>query len=843
MKYFRDKYIPTKVTRDTLVKKLAEAKATRNEAKIALAQYNLDLLDNDFNGDIELYKRNAGIQNMRLITLEETVDKFANGRFRIINMAGGKSRGTVLRSTVEGVYGSIKAKDPVAVSFALRELLGRLPETTKHPEIVQGVLDRLRQGVKERFPNENKRPLGAALTNGMNILSSQGLDAGAVESAPHMSWDGRVLQKRMLVQYENNEGDISVGVVDSLAPVDKNDDNPNQYNDYVLVRFKDQSGKIGSPVKISSKNLKVLDDTGMSQESRDRMTVYTPNLKGDERILARFGEAFLLQQRAKDGFKIPGQSDTISDGYRPAFAAAPEMYNTDNAAPGGYLYDKDGLPIGQIAAVRDAKSESGEDGYSIAYVEPDGSLGFIGVKAGEIRAPKVGLVSSDGRGSKDSDPGFTPNPADFSDIGLDAPSIGNTFSDPEEPLFSIIELAPLVAKPEVAAGLVSQLIKLNQARAAAIETPDSDELRAKYKEELQNAYSLFSDMSFVGGSFTGQGSKPLVVPSDDLLDPADITAINAKLQATKKRQEATATEKKPAATYDEVVAARSTPEATYDGYMPQGFQAEPVAESMAFETAQHTKIFKQIVEMFGGDVTTGISDKLAAALASSATRSQYVGLDGQINIGPMRHMTNEFGDRISVSKNSDGSYSANDEDLETTGQVFANLRSKLNLGDKPLSAALIDDSSAGRALGFVWTSAMWSSTSPRQAVAHLVTSRIPKPGERAPFFKDDEKFVPGRSWWSVDLKSEPERLAEYIMSHELGHVMQGEAMRQFGQNLSQTTWNKFYGPVARSHRVSQYGQTNYNEHFAESFAKFMLTGEAHPEFKKFLADTGLLKAE
>jgi hypothetical protein len=71
--------------------------------------------------------------------------------------------------------------------------------------------------------------------------------------------------------------------------------------------------------------------------------------------------------------------------------------------------------------------------------------------------------------------------------------------------------------------------------------------------------------------------------------------------------------------------------------------------------------------------------------------------------------------------------------------------------------------------------------------------------------------------------------------------MQPEALRQFGKNLSQAVWNRFYGPVAGSHKVSQYGTTNNNEHFAESFAKFLMTGQAHPEFMKFLQTTGLLK--
>jgi hypothetical protein len=838
----------SRATRETLVADVARAKAGKNKYEIDDAEYQLDLLDNFFDGDIEKYRDNSKLQSAKLLTIEDTVDKYANGRGYLLNRARGKAEGTVMRGAVNGIYGAIKDKDSQAMAQVMKELFGRLPELPKHPKVVQTALERIRAGVKLRFPNENQRELGAVITNGYKVLSGEGLDAGAQDSAPHVSWDGKILEKGFLVEYTNNDNETSVGFIDSLVESEKNTDRPNQYSDYVLVRFRDQSGRIGSPIKLPSKNLAVLDNTGMSDEALGRLTAYSPNLKDDEMRLARFGEAFMIQKMARDSMVRMDQMNEIGDGFRPP-KADPAFWSNDNVSPGKYLYDKNGLPLGQIAAVRVVSSDSAAaSGFNIAYVTPDGKLEFIGVKSGEIRAPKEDLNSKDGRGSNDSDEDFTPNPANFSDIGLDASSIGSDAVDPESALIDTVNSAPISAAGSgLIAGSLASLVKV-QSSKAALEADPTDENKAAYKDALSSYYGRLSVLNAMGGATYNRDVAPLQVPSDNLLTPEDVADINGKIRATVKEEVKPfdAVEVAPL-TYEQIVEVRSAPENTYSGYLPQGWAPQPVQASMDFEKNKHAEVFKQIVSTVAGDSAAGISDSLAESLAVGLMRSQLTNpLTNEYEAPAWHSLSNELGDTIRVSRKrkpgEEKGYNSTDAEIDTVANVFQRMRDTLNIGDKPFDFAMFDskDTESTSALGFVYTAAMWSSTSAYQARAHAIMDKLP--GMKKEMLADKGKpFEPGKSWWAVDLAGREDDLLEYIASHEMGHVMQGEAMRQFGQNLSQAVWNKFYGPVASSHKVSQYGTTNNNEHFAESFAKFLMTGQAHPEFMKFLETTGLLK--
>jgi len=831
----------SKATPDSLAAALAKAEAGKNTYEIEDAKFNLDLLNNYFGGDIEKYKDNSKLQSAKLLTIEQTVDRYANGRGYMLNRARGKSDGTVMRSAVNGIFGAIQAKDTDTVTEIFKELSGRMPEFPKHPEVLQKMLDRLRAGAKLRFPTADQRSLNAIISNAFINFSREGMDLGTIDSAPHVSWEGRILQEGWLVKYTGNNVS-SVGIVERLIKADKNTQSPNEYGDYALVRFKDQTGRLSEAVKIAGKDLEVLDESGLTPEALQQVTIYTPRLKGDEMRESRYGEAFMIQKMARDSILRMDQMGQISDGFRPP-KTDPAFWDNSVAVPGRYLYDKAGLPLGQIAAVRETTSDAGEDGFSIAYVTPDNVLQFIGVKAGQIRAPKADLNSKDGRGSNDSDPGFTPNSADFSDIGLDAASIGGDAVNVEDALIDLVNNSPLAADgPAIIAGSVAALMKVNTAKAAHAADP-SDGNKEAYKKALTSYYGRVAVLAASAADAYNREFAPSALASDDILTPDEVASLNAKFRATVmevSKSKPNMPETAPL-TYDEIVDARLAPENTYSGYTPQGWSPLDVQASMDFEKNKHTEVFKEIVSMVGGDAATGISDTLAESLAVGLMRSQNVDPTTNTYRAPnWQSINNEAGDVIHISKKGEG-YNSTDAEIDTVSNVFQKMRDKLNLGDKPMEFAMFDsrDTEPTGALGFVYTRAMWSNSSAYQARAHALMDKLPS--VKKDLANDKEPFEPGKSWWSVDLAGREDDLLEYIASHEMGHVMQGEAMRQFGQNLSQETWDKFYGPVARSHKVSQYGQSNNNEHFAESFVKFLMTGQAHPEFMKFLQTTGLLK--
>lgn len=840
LKYFRGKY-NSKATEASLIKALDVAEAGGKDSEIELAKYNLNLLREDFNGDISLYRRNAAIQTMKLITLEETVDKYANGRFYLVNNASGKSNGSVLRSAVEGVYGSIKNNDVQGLAEVFNELKGRLPDMVKDPKIATLVLDRVRQGVKDRFPADNQRILNAFITNGYNAWTKEGFDQDTLESAPHVGWKGSVLRRNMLVEYTNNNNDKSVGIIHSVIASDKNENQPNQYEDYVRVSFRGQDGKIAAPIKISAKNIQVLDDTGLSDETLKQLTIYTPNIKGDEMRRARFGDKYLLQQRSRYSDMFPGATDTLGDGFSPRIVD-PAQYKVDDLAPGGYLYDNAGLPVGQIAAVRDTTSESGDKGYTFAHVDPNGKLGFTSVKAGETRAPKPELSKADGRGSAESDAGFTPNPADFADAGFDPASISSDSSDAQEVFTGIIEGSDFYDSSEALA-VLGKLAKLEMAKVA-YEEADSDEVKAAQKEVYRNAlasyYTSLAKYKAVGARSNGAAYTPDSIPGDAIIGADEVVNINAKIKATYKPfNESETKSKKAKVSYAQLIEEYSSPQNTYSGYLPEGWSASSAADQVALSVDAQKSGFNGIIDIVSDGKVT-LSDALLESLAQREVVSRNVDSTGELQPLKYHTLTNATGDTISSYRTNSGEgYLATEADLETSASVINAVRSKLNIGDAPLNHVLVSSVGSEGALGYVWTREMWNADE-RYASFHSVVERVNKfIAEKG--VSPKEEFVQGQSWFAVDLSQDPELMRRYVASHELGHVMQGKVLRNLNVSPNQKEWDRLYGPIARSYRISQYGTSNNNEHFAESFARWELTGEADPGFLKFLADAGLLK--
>jgi hypothetical protein len=855
LKYFRGKN-KSKVTEDQLLKNLARAEARGKEDEIGLAEYNLRLLREEFGGNIEAYRENATIQNMKLITLEETADKFLTGRFYLVNNAEGKSKGTVLRSAVDGIYGAMESNQVDAVIEGLKELSGRLPDLVKNPKIAQMVLDRFRAGVAKRFPDGNKSTLSALVTNGYKSWTKESYDSAAVDEAPHVSWNGTIVAPDMLVEYTNNNNDKSVGVVHSVVPSDKNVDpnSPNQYFDYIKVSFRGQDGKLQPPVVVSAKNTKVLDagsvfdDNGdIIDEAASQLTIYTPNLKGEELRRARFGDRYIQLQKSRYQDMFPGVTDSISSGYSPR-AVDPALYNVDDLTPGNYLYDSEGLPVGQIAAVRETTSESGDKGYTFAHVDPQGVVGFTSVKAGETRAPKVDISKEDGRGSSASDEGFTPNPADFQDAGLDAEGIGSDSSDAEQALVDTVADSTFLRSSESLLA-IAELASLTKAKFD-YENSESEEDKATakeaYKTLVASYYTRLAKYKAMAAKFDGAEYDPASIPSDSILDSSDVVAINAKIKATHPPFKASNRgNSRPVRTYDELAEEYSKPENTYSGYLPEGWTAPSGSSVVEEERSKAKTTLTLIAESLLGDKAS-ISDSVFDMFSKRAALELFVNdSSGEFKTPNYHRLVNATGDRVDVSTNTRAAdYVAQERYIDVSASVISTLRDKLDLGDAPLTHVLQSSSDvaglgSGGAFGYVWSNAMFDPYD-NFANFHSIVDRVNR------FIEDlqsspRENFVQGRSWFAVDLSQNPELAVRYVASHELGHVMQGKILRNLGVYPSQREWDKAYGPVADSYRISQYGTSNYNEHFAESFVRWELTGEAEPQFLKFLTDARLLK--
>jgi hypothetical protein len=75
----------------------------------------------------------------------------------------------------------------------------------------------------------------------------------------------------------------------------------------------------------------------------------------------------------------------------------------------------------------------------------------------------------------------------------------------------------------------------------------------------------------------------------------------------------------------------------------------------------------------------------------------------------------------------------------------------------------------------------------------------------------------------------------HVIAHEFGHTIQNFI------NIFGFKTNPRYAKVA-AEKITRYGESSYGEHFAESFSKFLQTGEASEVFKDFLVESGILSS-
>ena len=104
---------------------------------------------------------------------------------------------------------------------------------------------------------------------------------------------------------------------------------------------------------------------------------------------------------------------------------------------------------------------------------------------------------------------------------------------------------------------------------------------------------------------------------------------------------------------------------------------------------------------------------------------------------------------------------------------------------------------------------------------------------------NDVSFNP--DWYSTDVKS-LNSAYEHIIVHETGHLMMYKhwgSDKDSGRSSLVADMKKF----KVSGGASQYGDQSPSENFAEQYAKYLLTGDASPEFLALLESKGLTKAQ
>ena len=107
----------------------------------------------------------------------------------------------------------------------------------------------------------------------------------------------------------------------------------------------------------------------------------------------------------------------------------------------------------------------------------------------------------------------------------------------------------------------------------------------------------------------------------------------------------------------------------------------------------------------------------------------------------------------------------------------------------------------------------------------------------------DAEYDPETSWNSVSLKDYNDRLTHssyHEMSHTIAYNAWGKGEYDTGGDALQEDYDKF-GVTGQV--VSQYGKQSVEEHFAEALARYIMVGDATPEFMALLESKNLLKSQ
>lgn len=210
-----------------------------------------------------------------------------------------------------------------------------------------------------------------------------------------------------------------------------------------------------------------------------------------------------------------------------------------------------------------------------------------------------------------------------------------------------------------------------------------------------------------------------------------------------------------------------------------------------------------------------------------------------------REIVDNRGNTIRVYRNPKskdvGNTTASNENLKTAAESFSAIADRVGTDKLPLTISFTSpsnitpigiDSSRSDELG-------WAVPS---AGGHVIVSRHigkAKPGRT---------YDPKTSYNSVVAQTDEEYIKHTII-HELGHVVMykhwgNDTVGNRGEKELKAAYTNLGIQITSGEdRVSGYGAGDIMEHFAEAYARYIMTGDASPKFLELLRSKGLLKSQ
>ena len=261
-------------------------------------------------------------------------------------------------------------------------------------------------------------------------------------------------------------------------------------------------------------------------------------------------------------------------------------------------------------------------------------------------------------------------------------------------------------------------------------------------------------------------------------------------------------------------------------------------------TARILAGIKDAQDMYSGFFdTSNLSDAEKKIRENSwAARSlRSLSLQGKANKAAFAEVIDDRGNVIRIFNNprSVGKAVGTDEDVRAVAKSLKMIRDAVGSDKKPVVISIVANSSFlpsqrdsdtdSNTLGFAFSG----------GGAHILPSRLKtnwdKSGASGPYGSN--------SWHSAEYTTYEGKVIHTVI-HEIAHVMMykywGDDRKDNGATALRRDYTKF---GLDGQFVSRYGQKNASEHFAEAYSRYILTGDATPEFMNLLRSKGLLKSQ
>lgn len=239
-----------------------------------------------------------------------------NGRDRRFNKSTA-AWWTQMRKEKASLFQALESGDTQAATAIFRSYINGVPDTNAAKDTVKRVMS---SAIDALYPNPNDARAKKAFISKIADEIDQELDPTGSPVKPHLSRNGRVVEKGNYVRWTNNEGETVVGRVSDLLGADNPNGGKYFYSDFAYVTFNDRDEK--NPVLLNTKNMEVVD-------GEPALSDYKSWIREDDLKLRRYEEA--------------------------GFTFDPET---------GIFYDADGNPVDRLSGDEygDEDGGDGEDG-------------------------------------------------------------------------------------------------------------------------------------------------------------------------------------------------------------------------------------------------------------------------------------------------------------------------------------------------------------------------------------------------------------------------------------------------------------------------------------------------